>query len=469
MSAFYLPAPLSGSSSSDIELLKAADVSQKISIAILEGTLQAAITPSQPSDLVTKSYADALAGGMTWKNACRVKLASFLPVYTASGTQEFRTYTATANGPLIVDAITLAAGDRILLDQSLSNDADGGIFTVVDAGETSVRPWILRRAVDANNNPSGEVIQGIATSIITGTGGGGRQYILTTPNPIVLGTTLLTWAQFSAGQVTMDGGVTGTSSSCVVASVGGSTSSAVNTATVLANNATATNTASAIVRRSATNSFDATTINLNGITCSVQSVFNSNDITLAGVASSSANYFTDSIAGDSVYRNLAGSLRFGTSAGATALLISNGGVTANNLKMFGNGYSTATGAVGEVIESIIPIASAFSITSNVQTNITSLVLTRGHWLIHGCVGLTNAFQAITYPQGWISMVSATRPDRSRLTEDALSAALFQNWSRSVPMYSFVTLSGATVYLGTYCIFSSGTVSGYGSITATRLR
>jgi hypothetical protein len=259
--------------------------------------LVAATPPTLPSHLVNKAYADALAGGMTWKNACVAKTNTNLQAFTASGTQEFRTLTANANGALSVDSLAIAVGDRVLCDLQIGVEC--GIYVCTNAGSAGTK-WVLVRAVDCNNNPAGEVIQGIATSITGGLNYANRQYILTTANPIILGTTVQSWVQFSAGQVTMSGDVTSASNTSVVSFVGGISASSVATSVGLTAAATNLSTASTIVKRDVGGNAAIATLTTSGIlkTTSLLPLLTSDSISyntfigLAGITSATGQYNT---------------------------------------------------------------------------------------------------------------------------------------------------------------------------------
>lgn len=133
--------------------------------------------PSAATDLATKQYVDQVAQGLTdLKDPVR---ATSTGAITLSGTQT-------------VDGVALDAGDRFLYQHG---GADNGIY-VVAAGA-----WA--RSTDAN--ASDEVTRGLATTVLEGTTKGTGiatsnpvTFVLTTANPIVLGTTALTFAPIGA-------------------------------------------------------------------------------------------------------------------------------------------------------------------------------------------------------------------------------------------------------------------------------
>ena len=127
------------------------------------------------------SYLDGLGlTGTTWKTAVRVAT-------TANGTLA----TAFANGQT-VDDIVLATGDRILL-KNQSDGAENGIYTVNASGAPT-------RATDMD--ASAEVL-GAWTFVIEGTANGGELWYCTNTAAITLGTTALTFAQFTGAAVSL--------------------------------------------------------------------------------------------------------------------------------------------------------------------------------------------------------------------------------------------------------------------------
>ena len=150
---------------------------------IVGGTLTLSGAPSSDLHAATKAYVDATATGLDVKASCR--FASTANISTRSG-------------PMTIDGGAAVAGDRVLLkDQSAASQ--NGIY-VVAAGAWS-------RATDADT--SAEVTAGMFTFIADGETHADCGFVLTTNDTITLGTTDLTFEQFSgAGQITAGGGLT---------------------------------------------------------------------------------------------------------------------------------------------------------------------------------------------------------------------------------------------------------------------
>lgn len=138
-------------------------------------------TPTNPGDGVPKSYVDGIAQGIAWKDSARAAT-------TAAGTLA----TSFANGQ-VVDGVTLATGDRILIKNQAAG-AENGIYTVNAAGAPT-------RATDAD--ASAELVQA-ALFVEEGTTNGDSLWVCTT-SPITLGTTALAFAQIGAGTAYVGG------------------------------------------------------------------------------------------------------------------------------------------------------------------------------------------------------------------------------------------------------------------------
>jgi hypothetical protein len=109
---------------------------------------------------------------------------------------------AGANAAIQIDGVTLSATNRVLV-YNQANAAHNGVYTVTTVGDGST-PWVLTRATNENTyKPDSTTGLGSGDYFFVQEGltGAGESYVLTTNNPIIIGTTNLTFTQFSASQV----------------------------------------------------------------------------------------------------------------------------------------------------------------------------------------------------------------------------------------------------------------------------
>jgi len=158
--------------------------------------------PVSAQDAATKNYVDSVAQGLDVKASVR-----------AATTAAVTLSTDLENGDTL-DGVTLATGDRILVKHQ-STGSENGIYVVKASGAPD-------RAPDAN--VSSEVTAGLFTFVSEGTVNGNSGWVLNTDDAITLGTTALTFVQFSgAGTYTASNGVllTGTNFTFAPLSTGG--------------------------------------------------------------------------------------------------------------------------------------------------------------------------------------------------------------------------------------------------------
>ena len=149
--------------------------------------VRVATTPSNANDIASKSYVDSTVNGLDVKESVRVAT-------TAAGTLA----SDYANGST-VDGVSLSTGDRILLKDQ-ADASENGVYTVNASGAPT-------RAADFDADS--EVTAGAFFFIEEGTTNGDNGFTLTTNDDITVGTTDLTFTQFSgSGQITAGTGMT---------------------------------------------------------------------------------------------------------------------------------------------------------------------------------------------------------------------------------------------------------------------
>lgn len=139
--------------------------------------------PVDANDAVSKQYADALVAGLDVKDSVRVATTANI---TLSGTQT-------------IDGTSVVAGDRVLVkDQTTASE--NGLYVVASGS------WA--RATDADNTPGDEVSSGMFVFVEDGSANANAGFVLTTTGAITLGTTGLSFVQYSgAGQISAGDGI----------------------------------------------------------------------------------------------------------------------------------------------------------------------------------------------------------------------------------------------------------------------
>jgi hypothetical protein len=139
--------------------------------------------PANAQDAATKAYVDATRSGLDVKASVRAATTATLTSIAST---------------LTVDGVSLIAGDRVLVKNQTAAQ-DNGIY-VVAAGSWS-------RATDADADA--EVTPGMFTFVEEGTTNADSGWVLTNNGTVTVGTTELTFVQFSgAGQITAGDGLT---------------------------------------------------------------------------------------------------------------------------------------------------------------------------------------------------------------------------------------------------------------------
>lgn len=192
---------ISGTDQQKIDDATSSETGSTLALRDANGRLRVA-APVNDLDAANKGYVDAARTGLDVKESVRVATTAAITI--ASDLE---------NGDTI-DGITLATGDRVLVkDQSTASE--NGIYVVAASGAAS-------RATDADSNA--EVTAGMFTFVAEGTTNADKGFVLTTDDAITVGTTSLTFTQFSgAGQITAGDGLskTGDTLDVNVAAAGG--------------------------------------------------------------------------------------------------------------------------------------------------------------------------------------------------------------------------------------------------------
>ena len=143
-------------------------------------------TPTDAADAATKAYVDSAAQGIDWKASVR-----------AATTGNITLASALENGDTL-DGVTLATGDRVLV-KNQSTGSENGIYVVKVSGAPD-------RSTDADTGA--ELTSNFAVFVEEGTANADQGYVLTNDGAITVGTTALTFTQFTGlGQVVAGDGL----------------------------------------------------------------------------------------------------------------------------------------------------------------------------------------------------------------------------------------------------------------------
>ena len=247
--------------------------------------------------------------------------------------------TLSGGAPTPVDGVNLSAGDRVLVTGQ-STASQNGIYQVETVGTGSNGTWIR----SSDTNATGELEAGAIVMVTEGTVYADTQWKLTTDNPIVIGTTALTFEQNSAAAF---GNIFANGTAVLANSVGSAiTFTAGNNIAITGNNT------------SKTIAFDVTGISLNSI---------SNGTSNVNVVSSGGNV-TVGVGGSG---NIA---EFSTTGmRITGVVSASGNVTGGNL-------IAGTGASGNITGANVITANTVTATANI---------TGGNLLTTGLISATS--------------------------------------------------------------------------------
>ena len=157
--------------------------------------------------LVNKSYVDSVANGLDVKKSVRVATTAALSATYNNGAG---TLTASSNGAIAIDGVTLSTDDRVLVKDfdgsSTPTHVANGFYKVTNTGGASAA-FVLTRTPDAD--AASELTPGAFTFVEQGTDNADNGYVLTTDGSVTLGTSAITFEQFSgAGQIDAGDGLT---------------------------------------------------------------------------------------------------------------------------------------------------------------------------------------------------------------------------------------------------------------------
>jgi hypothetical protein len=135
-------------------------------------------TPTDAAHIATKGYVDSARQGLDVKASVRVATTAAINLSTDLEAGD------------VIDGVTLVAGDRVLV-KNQSSASENGIYVAVTSGAAS-------RSSDANGTAdTGELTSGTFTFVEEGTVNFDSGFVVSTDGAITVGSTGITWTQFS--------------------------------------------------------------------------------------------------------------------------------------------------------------------------------------------------------------------------------------------------------------------------------
>jgi hypothetical protein len=150
--------------------------------------------------LFVSVMSDAAPTKLYPKTACVVATTQVLPstlaiVYNNGAAGVGATLTRGENGVLgAIDGVTLSVNDRLLVKDQ-ANAIQNGLYKVTNVGSGGA-PYVLTRVTDADQAAT-EMRYGLYTTITSGTTNGTKNYFMKTADVIVMGTSLLSFTEFT--------------------------------------------------------------------------------------------------------------------------------------------------------------------------------------------------------------------------------------------------------------------------------
>ena len=358
-------------------------------------------TPSADSHAATKGYVDSVSQGLHWKDSVKVATTGNI---TLSGTQT-------------IDGVAVVADERVLV-KNQSTGSENGIY-LCKAGA-----WA--RAADMN---AADEFSGAAVFVQQGTDNGDTGYVCTNDGSVTVGTTAITFVQFTgAGQLSGGDGIDITGSTISVNVDDSSIEISSDALQIKGGGVTNAMLAGSIANGKLANS----SVSLGGVSVSL----GGSDATPAFDLADATNYPTSSLVGTISNAQLAGSIANAKLANSS---VSFGGVT------LALGASDATPAFDLADATNYPTSSLVGTITNAQLagNIANSKLEFDGIILGGvtiALGEEDATPAF-------DLSDATNYPTSSLVGTISNAQLAGSIANSKLANSSVSFGGVTLALG----------------------
>lgn len=113
----------------------------------------------------------------------------------------------------------------------------------------------------------------------------------------------------------------------------------------------------------------------------------------------------------------------------------------------------------------IPSTDPITLTTEIPSNITSIVLSSGTWMVFGSVGYENTGSTMSEVKAAINTTAETFPDIGLMV---FNSGVFSNHASSVPMQIIESPTTTTVYLVAQATFAAGTTVGFGGLNVVKI-
>ena len=316
--------------------------------------------------------------------------------------------TLSGGAPTVVDGVTLVLADRVLV-AGQSTASQNGLYYVTTLGTGSDGTW--SRTIDAD--ATGEVAAGMIVMVTEGTTYKDSQWKLTTNNPIVVGTTALTFEQNSAFAF---GNVYANGTAVVATTVGDTLTLTAGTNIQITGNISAKSVTIGVTGLSL-NSISNGTSNVNVVSSggnvtvgvggtSNVAVFSGTGANITGTLGVTGNITGGNLSGTSIVGTLTTAAQTNiTSVGTLTSLAVTGNITSGNVQ--GTTHSGTTGTfTGNVTGGNLITVGVVSATGNISTSnyyigngayLTGVIAAAGNTITNGT---SNVY---VYPDGNVTV------------------------------------------------------------------
>lgn len=161
---------------------------------------------------------------------------------------------------------------------------------------------------------------------------------------------------------------------------------------------------------------------------------------------------------------------FGNIFSSGSMSITNTSTLTGGIQGKTDASSASAGIVGQYTNALLAVGSATSFTTATAMNVLTLSLAAGDWDVDGNLNFNESVSTVSARSAGIGTVSATIPtDGTECNNGVQSTVTSEKNTITIPRMRVSVSTTTTVYLVGTVTFAAGTCSGYGSISARRIR